>query len=82
MKMPSSFFNKSPLKVLTPLIYSMGLVNMVETGLMGLVYTNILYPGWGRKILQEKRNSKNANYKLLLVCSPLKMPWLIEFSIP
>ncbi len=50
--MPSSFFNKSPLKVLTPLIYSMGLVNMVETGLMGLVYTNILYPGWGRKILR------------------------------
>ncbi len=39
--MPSSFFNKSPFKVLTPFIYSMGLVNMVETGLMKLICTNI-----------------------------------------
>ncbi len=39
--MPSSFFNRSPLKVVTPFKYSMGLFNIVESGLMEIVFTNI-----------------------------------------
>lgn len=39
--MPNSFFNNSPLKAVTPLIYSMGLFNMVEMELMKVVCTNI-----------------------------------------
>ena len=39
--MLSSFLNKSPLKVVIPFKYSIGLVNMVEEALMETVFTNI-----------------------------------------
>ena len=39
--MPSSFRSKSPLKVVTPFKYSIGLDNMVEAELMETVFTNI-----------------------------------------
>lgn len=39
--MLSSFLNKSPLKVVMPFKYSMGLVNMVEGKFMEIVFTNI-----------------------------------------
>ena len=39
--MPSSFFKRSPLKVVTPCKYSMGLFNMVAGELTGFVFTNI-----------------------------------------
>jgi len=53
--MPSSFFKRSPLKLVTPFKYSMGLANMEETVLMEIVFTNIhasgiLPPGGGEKL--------------------------------
>lgn len=48
MKMSSSFFKRLAFNAVTPVMYSMGLLNMAGTELIKLVYTNIqsanLYP--------------------------------------
>lgn len=63
--MPSSFFNRSPLKLVTPFKYSMGLANMVESGLMETVFykytiegSGILPPGGGEKLPQRHGNTE------------------------
>lgn len=67
----SSFFNRSPFIVLTPLIYSMGLFNMVETGLMELVYTNIF---------QVKENIATEVRKFNLILNMEYLILLNDFS--
>lgn len=81
VKMPSSFLKRSPLKVVTPCKYSIGLVNMVECELMGIVFTNIFQPG-------QKYSHKDTKAQNIEVCDInltlwiiLKTPWLVELSV-
>ena len=64
--MPSSFFKRSALKLVTPFKYSMGLANMEDSVLIGIVFTNIhgslnLPAGAGKKLpLRHKNTEKDV----------------------
>ena len=79
--MLSSFLNKSPLKVVTPFKYSMGLVNMVEGRLMRIVFYKYTFPAPPILPQGEGKIEDRFEEDRLPLCIILKTPWLAEFFI-
>ena len=65
--MPSSFFNRSPLNVVTPFKYSMGLDNMLDNELMELLFTNIQFRPRYRFSLAGERRKNTERFKRLSI---------------